>query len=407
LIERELARVREEITRGLAPVATTERVALAQAHRRVIARALVSPIDLPLQDVSAMDGYAVRSQDLAHSSATLRVTGRVLAGSVFAGQVGPGECARIMTGAPIPSGADAVVVSEAAQDPTEDSVRLPADIALGANVRRRGEHVRAGSAVLPAGRRLRAEDLALAAAIGADVVDVWRALRVGVLSTGDELRDAPASIGPGLSYDGNRPMLVAALASAGMHTVDLGICPDESKSLERVVDRAFDQRIDALVISGGAALGDADVVRQLGGVRFVPVQFRPGRGIAVAHIARGRQSLLLLGLPGNIVAAYAMFHLVAHPALVRLAGAQEPPPAPIPLELATELHCRGGRFDILRARLIGGDGARLLAQPLADQGSAMIRTVCEADALLAAGPQSHYAAGDPIPAFLLRSLPGS
>ncbi len=407
MIERELARVREQIARGLPPIAATERVSLVLAHRRVLARALVSPIDLPLQDVSAMDGYAVRSQDLAQSAATLRVTGRVLAGKVFSGQIGPGECVRIMTGAPVPSGADAVVVVEAAQDQTERSVRLPAGTGPGANVRRRGEHVQARSAVLPAGRRLRAEDLALAAAIGADVVDVWRALRVGVLSTGDELRDAPAPIGPGLSYDGNRPMLVASLAAAGMTSVDLGICPDESQALERVIDRAFDQRIDALVISGGAALGDADVVRQLGGVSFLPVQFRPGRGIAVAHIARGTQFLLLLGLPGNIVAAYAMFHLVAHPVLVHLAGAREPPPMPVPVELAAELQCRGGRIDILRARLIGADAGAPRAQPLAEQGSAMIRTVCDSDALLAAGPQTHYAAGDRIPAFLLRSLPGS
>ncbi|HXY21320.1 MAG TPA: molybdopterin molybdotransferase MoeA, partial [Burkholderiaceae bacterium] len=355
-------------------------------------------------DQAAMDGYAVRAQDLAAGGATLKVLGRVLAGHDIDESLPPGTCVRIMTGASMPQGADSVVVMEVAQELAPDSVTLPGPIGLGANRRLRGEHVHAGDEVLPARRRLRAADLAMACAVGEIELEVFRLLRVGVLSTGDELRDAPSQLSPGCAYDSNRVMLRAAMEQACLPARDLGICPDESRALGRRIDAAFDESLDALLISGGAALGDADVVRSLGGVEFIPVNVRPGRGIAVLRLARSHQRLLVLGLPGNAVAAYVLFHTLAMPALLRLAGANAHPPAPLLAPIARDVQTRAGRVEFQRARLSFDSSGRAVAHPLPQQGSAMIRSVGDADALLAVGPAARYRTGDLLPAYLIASF---
>ncbi|SPE29897.1 putative Molybdopterin molybdenumtransferase [Burkholderiales bacterium] len=389
---------------GLAPITQVQQVALADAPGRVLARPLVARRDLPSQDTAAMDGYAVRAQELAQGRRVLRVVGRVLAGHPFAGQLLPGTCARIMTGASMPEGSDAVVVMEVAEAVAPDLVALPGPVAAGANRRVRGEHVRAGETVLPARRRLRTTDLALACAIGEVELGVLRRLEVGILSTGDELRDPPADLPPGCAYDSNRLMLRVALEKASMAGHDLGICPDDLLALQRVIDRAFEQRLDALLISGGAALGDADVVRMLDGVEFVSVDFRPGRGIAVARLVLGSQTLLVLGLPGNAVAAYVLFHTLALPVLARLAGADAQPPLPVSLPIAHDVYARAGRIDFRRARLVLDASGRRVADPLSEQGSAMIRSVSDADALVAVGPAAQYRAGDLLPTYLVEAF---
>jgi molybdopterin molybdotransferase len=278
---------------------------------------------------------------------------------------------------------------------------IPGPVTPGTNRRLRGEHVRAGETVIGAGRRLRAADLALAASLGQATLPVLRALRVGVFSTGDELLDPPAALPAGGAYDSNRPMLLAALDTALMVAIDLGICPDDAAALQGRISAAFDHQLDAVLISGGAALGDADVVRSLGGVRFVPTQVRPGRGLAVAHLARGGRRLLVLGLPGNAVAAYVIAHLLALPLLGCLAGAASQPPTPIALPAARDLTARPGRVDYRRARLLR-DGAGLCqVDPLPDQGSAMIRSVCDAHAIVALGPAPLARAGELLPTYLL------
>jgi molybdopterin molybdotransferase len=309
-----------------------------------------------------------------------------------------------MTGAPMPEGSDAVVVMEVVQALADDTVAVPGPVPVGANRRLRGEHVRAGDTVLSPGRRLRMAQLALASAIGTVEVAVYRRLRVGVLSTGDELRDPPADLRQNGAYDSNRPMLLAAVEGAIMAGFDLGICPDDSAALARFIEMAFDQRLDSLLISGGAALGDADVVRTLAGVEFVPVNARPGRGIAVARLVRMGQGLLVLGLPGNAVAAYVVLHALALPLLARMAGSDARPPAPISMPIARDLRVRAGRIDFLRARLTRDSAGRQVADPLAEQGSAMIRSVCDADALIAVGPAAEYRAGELLPVYLLETF---
>jgi molybdopterin molybdotransferase len=397
-----------QLSAALAPAAHAVRgvedVALLDARGRVLAQPLIAGLDLPGQDLAAMDGYAVRSADLAAGARVLPVAAHVLAGHPAESALGPGSCARIMTGAPLPAGSDAVVMMEVVEAVDAGHVLIPGPVAAGTNRRLRGEHVRAGAAVLAAGRRLRAADLALAAALGHARLPVLRRLRVGVLSTGDELRDPPLALAPGTAYDSNRPMLLAALAQHAFAATDLAICPDDPAALQERIHRAFAQQLDAVLVSGGAALGDADVVRSLGGVRFLPINVRPGRGLAIASLAHAGRHLLVLGLPGNAVAAYVLAHLLALPLLARLAGADAHPPQAIALPAARELQSRAGRIDFRRARLLRDDLGNCRVDPLPDQGSAMIRSVCEAQAIVAVGPQARTGAGELLPTYLLSAF---
>lgn len=371
------------------PVSEVESVALSDAAARVLAQDVASSIDLPAFDNSAMDGYALRHADIG--TGALRELGTSYAGHGFDGSIAPGTCVRIMTGAPVPAGADTVVVMEDV-DRSEGHARVNLAPPHGANIRRRGEHIGQGATALPRGALLDDAAIGLAASVGLACVPVLRRLRIAIASTGDELADAPAPIGPAGSYDANRPFLRAACMRLGFETLDLGICADRADDFGKLIDRAFAQRCDVLLITGGAAQGDADIVRQSGGVGFLPLALRPGRGIAHAHLSAGHQSLALLGLPGNAVAAFVVFHLVARPALQRLAGAKPRPLPRLQAALGHPVQLRGGRVDYRRARL-DADGRVYL---LKDQGSAMLRGVTEADCLAALGPSSRYAAGDPV-----------
>ncbi len=396
------AQALEALSQDLAPLAEVETVETRAAAGRVLATEVRCAVDLPAFDNSAMDGYALRHGDLAPGH-RLQEIGRAYAGHPFEGRVETGTCVRIMTGAPLPAGADTVAMLE---DVTVDGsrVRVERPPQRGANIRRRGEHMASGTVALPAGRHLRPADVGLAAAAGADRLAVRRRLRVGVLSTGDELADPPQPLAAGASFDANRPLLAASLERLGFDAHDLGICRDSPQAFARAVDRARALRLDAIVASGGAAQGDADIVRAADGVRFVALNIRPGRGLAVARLQRDGACIHLLGLPGNAVAAYVMFHLVARPLLLRLAGATAEVPPHLPLPLAGEVRLRGGRVDYRRGRFVRDADGTLRVQPLAEQGSAMLRTVTEADVLIALGPRERYADGELVPTVPLAAL---
>lgn len=396
-----LAQALDELVRSFAPITGNETIAVREACGRILAGDVISQLDLPAFDNSAMDGYAVRAEDLLPSH-WLHEIGRAYAGHGFDGRVETGTCVRIMTGAPLPAGADTVAMLE---DTTTDgaTVRIERPPSSGANIRRRGEHVRRGDIVLRSGRCFGAADIGLAASVGAERVAVRRRLRIGLVSTGDELADPPQPLAPAGSYDANRPLLQAALQRLGYEVHDLGICRDTPQAFAAIAERALDTKLDVLLASGGAAQGDADVVRTAAGIRFVPLNIRPGRGIAVARIEGDAAGLTLLGLPGNAVAAFVMFNLLARPLLRHLAGGEARLPAHLPLPLAGEVRVRGGRIDYRRARFVC-DANGLRVQPLRDQGSAMLRTVVDADALIALGPRTHYADGelvDTVPLALL------
>ena len=393
--ERTLDQAFEELSAELAPVTQSELVAAGAASGRVLAEDVVSTIDLPAFDNSAMDGYALRFDDLRPGH-RLHEVGRAYAGHPYDGEVRTGTCVRIMTGAPVPAGADTVVVLEDVEADAA-TVRVRTVPLRGANIRRRGEHIRRGDVAIAAGRHLRDADIGLAAGVGASKLAVRRRLRVGVLSTGDELADPPRELGPGQSFDANRPLLRTALERSGFEVHDLGICGDTSPAFAAILAQARELGLDALVASGGAAQGDADVVRAAAGVRFVSLAIRPGRGLAFARIAGDGVVMTLFGLPGNAVAAYVVFHLLARPLLIRLAGGRAAVPVHVPLPLAGAARVRPGRVDYRRATFVRDHAGRLRVAPLPDQGSAMLRTVTDADALIALGPQETFADGDLVP----------
>lgn len=387
-----LAQALDELVRWLPPVSEAESIETRAAAGRMLAQDVSSTVDLPAFDNSAMDGYALRFTDLQPGH-WLHEIGRAYAGHPFSGRVETGTCVRTMTGAPLPEGADTVVMLE---DVTVDggTVRVERPAQQGANVRRRGEHMAAGDIALQAGRRLRAADLGLAAAVGAARLSVRRQVRVGVVSTGDELADPPQTLRAAASFDANRPLLAASLDRLGFQAHDLGICRDTPQAFAAALERARELRLDAVVASGGAAQGDADIVRTASGVRFIALNIRPGRGVAVARVDNAGAPMVLFGLPGNAVAAFVMFHLLARPLLLHLAGGEAAIPLHIPLPLAGAVRLRGGRIDYRRARFVRDASGRLQVQPLRDQGSAMLRTVTDADALIALGPREAYADGD-------------
>lgn len=389
-----------ELRRSFVRITGHETVAASEALGRILATDVLSRVDSPAFDNSAMDGFAVRAEDCIQPT-QLAVIGTALAGHSFDRALAKGQAVRIMTGAPLPHGADAVVMSEDAQE-TESGVRLARGIASGANVRRKGEHVQRGECVLRKGRRLRAQDLGLAASVGAASLDVMRRLKIGVLSTGDELVDAPADLPASGAYDGNRPLLCALVSAAGHDVLDLGISADDAAAFARALARATTSGIDVLITTGGAAQGDADVVRHHGDVRFMALDFRPGRGIAVGSLRNGGHRIGLLGLPGNAVAAYIVYQLVARPLLAWIAGAEAERPLALLLPLVSDARTKPGRTEWRRARLIRQQNT-VAVELLKDQGSAMLRTVSDADALVAIGSASARA-GDlvttiPLTAF--------
>lgn len=387
----------------LIPIDRREVVTTADAAGRVLATDIVAPLDVPAFANAAMDGYAVRAAD-CNANARLHVIGSAFAGHPYEPELAPQTAVRIMTGAPLPRGADAVVMQELAIREA-DRVSFAAPVQSGLNVRARGGHVRAGETVLAARTTLNAAEVGLATLVGAARLDVFRRLRVGMASTGDELFDPPTPLGIAGGYDGNRPMLAVAGRAAGFAVIDLGVCRDQAVDFGRLIERAQQQHLDALIVSGGSSLGDADVVRQAESVRFLPVNFGPGRGVTFGTFRRDSARLVLVGLPGNAVAAFVMFQLLALPALRHLAGGRGTVPLHVPLPLAVDLSCKPGRLDYQRGRFERGVRGELAVRPLEQQGSGMLRTLADADALIAAGPQARYRAGESIPVVVLAAMP--
>jgi molybdopterin molybdotransferase len=224
-----------------------------------------------------------------------------------------------------------------------------------------------------------------------------------VLSTGDELHDAPEPLGPAGQYDGNRPLLLASLARAGHQTHDLGIVADRAEALLQALADAASLHLDAIVSSGGVAQGDADIVRRLPALEFVPLAIRPGRGIACGQVSTGERGAWFFGLPGNSVAAHVMYQLVVAPLLSRLGGGLVEPALTLRLPLAIAAHTRSGQTDWRRGRLVERNGA-LAVEPLVQQGSSMLRTLTEAQVLVAIGPRPDVPAGALVDVIPLDAL---
>jgi molybdopterin molybdotransferase len=374
-----VAQAHEAIERLIVPIDTLESVGIRQALDRVLARDVISPIDVPAHDNSAMDGWAVRAQDL-DGETVLCAIGTAFAGAPFVGAVGAGEAVRVMTGAVMPAGSDTVVMQEAAR---VDGMRVvvPAGQSAGQHRRLRGEDLASGRAAVRAGRTLRPADLGLLASLGIADVPVQRRLRVAFFSTGDELRSIGEPLDPGCVYDSNRYTLHAMLTRLGVDAIDLGVVRDSPQALEAVM-RSASARADAIVSSGGVSVGEADFTRgvmaRLGDVAFWSIAMRPGRSMAVGRVG----DACYFGLPGNPVAVMVTFLCFVRDALIRRAGASPRPILPLRARAADRLRKRPGRTEYQRAIVEpGADGAPWL-RITGHQGSGVLRSMSEANALL-------------------------
>jgi molybdopterin molybdotransferase len=378
-----VAEARRRILVGLAPV-PAEQIGLAAALGRTLAAPVVARVTQPPAAVSAMDGYAVRAADVANVPARLAVIGAAPAGKPFAGTVGPGQAVRIFTGAPMPAGADAVVIQENARA-EGDHVSVAENVAPGRYVRRAGLDFAAGEAKLPAGRTLTPRDVGLAAAMNVPWLAVRRRPRIALLATGDEIVQPGEPIGPGQIVSSNAWALAAFVSAQGGEPVNLGIAPDDETALRALAAGAAG--CDALVTSGGASVGDHDLVQKALGavglkVDFWQIAMRPGKPLMFGALG----GVPVLGLPGNPVSSMVCALLFLGPMLAALLGRAETDPPRATARLGAGLPANDRREDYLRARLSRPPGQDLVATPAATQDSSMLATLAAADALIVRPP---------------------
>ena len=366
-----------------------------QALGRVLARPLVSAIDVPGWDNSAMDGYALCCADLAPSGPTrLRVAQRIPAGAPGR-PLEPGTAARIFTGAPIPPGADTVVIQErCARD--GDWVEVPAGLTTDANIRRTGEDIHAGAAVLAAGTRLRPQHLGLAAGVGAAQLPVYRRLRVAMFATGDELVRPGQALGPGQLYNSNRFTMKGLLEGLGCEVSDLGLIPDTLEATMDTLNRGVDGA-DLILASGGVSVGEEDHVKpaieRLGTLDLWQIAVRPGKPLAFGHI-RGTP---FLGSPGNPVSLFVSLLLFARPLVLRMQGVTgdlEPPGIKVPAGFDWPHPDR--RREFVQARLVRGAASDWEAVTHQSRSAAALSAAAWAEGLVEIAPGQTIARGDPV-----------
>ncbi len=374
---------RERILARFQPLAVEE-VPLAEALGRVLAEDAIAREASPPFANSAMDGYALRSVDTrgAAPDATvrLRLAGEVPAGNVYAGEVGPGEAVRILTGAPVPAGADAIIQQELVSV-AEGTVALEAPVAVGNNIREAGGDARPGALLARGGTELGPAEIALLASLGVSPARVTRRPRVAILATGDELEPLGTPLRPGQIHDSNTPYLIAAVLRAGATPVSLGIARDREDDLRAKLDAA--RGFDLLLTSGGVSVGDYDLVKRMlterGSMAFWRVRVKPGKPLAFGEM----DGTPLLGLPGNPVSAAVTFELFGRPAIRRMLGASSVErPEVETLYEGSDLR-RGDRRQYVRVRLTSR-GGRLVARDTGEQESHLISSLQGATALLIA-----------------------
>lgn len=350
----------------VSPLTQTETIALEDAAGRITAEAITSPIDVPAFANSAMDGYAVRLGDL--TGEVLPVAGKAFAGAPFQGEWPAGSCIRIMTGAALPAGAEAVIMQEQAE-PTPNGVRFPSSAQAGQNIRLAGEDIRQGARVLPAGTALGAAELPLLASLGIAAVTVTRRLRVALFSTGDELQPVGQPLQDGQIYDTNRFAVRLMLQTLGCDIQDLGIIRDNPDALRAAFQQA-DRNADLVISSGGVSVGEADYTKQIlddvGNIHFWKLAIKPGKPFAFGRL----QHAWFCGLPGNPVSAAATFYHLVQPLIARLSGhSQWQPPLRQRVKTAAPLKKTPGRLDFQRGIVSRNAQGELEVRSTGHQGS--------------------------------------
>ena len=402
-----VAKARELIATFLAPVTAVERVHVRSALGRVLAEDIVSPIDVPGHDNSAMDGYAVRFGDLEPDGETLlRRVGESFAGKPWHGSIGAGECVRIFTGGVMPQGADTVVMQERASEEAA-GVRIASGAVAKAGTNRRfaGEDLKRGQTVFRSGQRLRPAELGMVASLGFGEVSVYRRLRVAFFSTGDELKSIGTPLAAGEIYDSNRYTLYGVLTRLGCEIVDMGVVADEPAALERAFATAA-QAADVVITSGGVSVGEADYVKQLldklGEVLFWKIAMKPGRPLAYGKIG----SAHFFGLPGNPVSVMVTFYEFVRDALLRLQGQRETPPLPtFKVPLSAPIRKAPGRTEFQRGILSPDGAGGWTVRTTGDQGSGILSSMSQANCFIVlASETGNVAAGELVDVQLLEGL---
>ena len=370
------------IVSRLSPVEGTQRVPLAEADGRVLAANLAAPMNLPPFTNSAVDGYAVRGEDIpAGAERAFEVASRTQAG-MAAGQPAPaGQTIRIFTGAPMPPEADTVYMQEDVRLEDDGRVVLPAGLKRGANVRPAGEDIPQGALVLPAGRRMRPQDVGVAAALGLTELEVRRRVRGAVFSNGDEIVEPGAARGAPQLFDSNRFMLAAMLRRLGCVVTDLGILPDDVASIAAVLERAAPDH-DLILTSGGVSTGDADYVKtaieSVGSMVFWRMAIKPGRPVAMGVI----RGCPFIGLPGNPVASFVTFAHVARPAIFALMGAEWTKPVGAKVRAAFTYKKKPGRLEFVRASLRRAEDGAWEAVKFPREGAGLLSSLIDTDGLV-------------------------
>lgn len=368
------------LLRGAEPVEGVERCLTADALGRVLAAEQISEIKVPPNDNSAMDGYAVRAADLNPQGDTLLpVSQRIQAGGM-GGPLQNNTAARIFTGAPIPGGADAVVMQEDTEE-VGDSVRIRRAVKAGANLRYAGEDIAAGTPILQAGTRLGPQHLGLAASVGLAHLPVYRKLRVATFFTGDELVMPGSPLGPGQIYNSNRYTLNGLLRSLGFQAIDLGVVPDSLDATIAVLQQAA-QDADVVLTSGGVSVGEADYVKaaveHLGRVEMWRIAMKPGKPLAFGKVGKAA----FIGLPGNPVSVFVTFCIFARPFLLRSQGVTNVMPHSFWVEANFDWLHPDRRREYLRARLEPGMDGQTRATIFSHQGSGVLTSTVWGDGLI-------------------------
>lgn len=386
---------RARISGAFAPL-PAETVALSEALGRTLAEDVAARVTQPPQDVSAMDGYAVRAADVGDVPVRLTVVGRVPAGGAYDGALGPGQAVRIFTGATVPAGADAIVIQENTETAGED-VLIKESVPPGRFVRPAGLDFRAGEVGLPAGRLLSARDIGLAAAMNRPWLSVRRRPRIALLGTGDEVVLPGEAPGPNQIVGSNSFSLAAFVTACGGVPVNLGVVPDDADALATGVARA--RGADLLVTTGGVSVGEHDLVRDVLGERGLKLDFwriamRPGKPLLFGEVG----SLPVLGLPGNPVSTVVCAAVFLRPAMAVMLGRPEPETALDSAVLGSDLPANDRRQDYLRAELKIDAAGRRVAAPFSRQDSSMLAMLARADCLIVRPPLAAPAeAGTTVP----------
>jgi molybdopterin molybdotransferase len=395
------AAVNDFLARLVEPVVETEALPIFEALDRVLAQDVISPVSVPPHDNSAMDGYAFAGSQLRDGAPlSLQPVGTALAGKAWQGQVGPGQCVRIMTGAIMPAGLDTVVPQEFVQTEGEH-ITIPAGLLqAGDNRRFKGEDVMQGQPALRAGTRLSPAALGLAASLGIPTLTVYRRLKVAYFSTGDEILSLGEAPREGAVYDSNRYTVFGLLTRLGIEVLDYGVVGDDPQKLETTFRRAAAEA-DAIITSGGVSVGEADhtktMMKQLGDVAFWRIAMRPGRPMAVGRIGSGPRSCVLFGLPGNPVAVMVTFLAFVRPALLQMMGSGT---AVAPLLRARSLEPvrkKPGRTEYQRGIVSTAADGTLQVRTTGNQGSGVLSSMVQANGLIVLHHgQGNVAVGDEV-----------